>query len=104
MPSKAHPNPSKDAASELRNLVSVLQCEHAELEDKFNTYLDTVTLRVMDKIGSLEFAVNQKFEEQLLQSCPPEPTSADQVQNSFKVVLLSLTKAVWSDEFWFSPK
>ena len=62
---------------------------------KFNTYLDTVTLRVMDKIGSLEYAVNQRFEEQLLQFRLLEPTSAHGDREGFKVTLLSFARVRW---------
>ena len=63
---------------------------------KFDTYLDTVTLRVMDKIGSLEYAVNQRFEEQLLQFRLLEPKSAQGGLEGFKVTFLSLGRLdVW---------
>jgi len=42
----------------------------------------------MDKISSLEYAVNQRFEEQLLQFRCLEPTSANRGQEGFKVALL----------------
>jgi hypothetical protein len=82
---------SQVTLADFQGIVAVIHDENMELGRQFNACLDTIMLKVVDKINSFEATLNQKFasfEAQFRGLGHPAPLQAGRVDENFKVILL----------------
>ena len=73
--------------SEPQVLATVIRDENMELGRHFSACVDTIVLRVVGKLDSLEDTLNQKFASFETQPNHPVPSPTGGIDKKFKVIL-----------------